>query len=113
MPTTTERAWTARQAVDLVQGAGKTPYFNDEELRFFGQRKSSFKIKKVKDKEGRTRWILWGPGYWDGRLMGFGVCEFLPDERTVRGFHCSISTRKELEKFWTDIQDHLKEADEK
>lgn len=45
----------------------KSPnYFSAKTLKFFNQKLSDFKIKKLSD----TEYLIYATSYWDGRLMG-------------------------------------------
>tara|TARA_R100000900_G_scaffold78092_1_gene61649 strand:- start:2574 stop:2822 length:249 start_codon:yes stop_codon:yes gene_type:complete len=41
-------------------------YFSANTLKFFNQRLSDFKVKKLNE----TEYLIYAPSYWDGRLMG-------------------------------------------
>lgn len=41
-------------------------YFSAKTLKFFNQKLSDFKIKKLSD----TEYLIYATSYWDGRLMG-------------------------------------------
>tara|TARA_R110002126_G_scaffold56728_1_gene151233 strand:+ start:1310 stop:1558 length:249 start_codon:yes stop_codon:yes gene_type:complete len=41
-------------------------YFSAKTLKFFGQRLSDFKVKKLNE----TEYLIHAPSYFDGKLMG-------------------------------------------
>jgi len=100
--------WTAEEAIDLVKDAGKTHYFDRSTMRGFNQRTGDFRIVHVVDEQGRDRWVMYAPSFWDNRLMGYSVCEFLPQEETVRGvIGPKPTTPEEMDEFLVNIRDHL------
>jgi hypothetical protein len=41
-------------------------YFSAKTLKYFNQKLSDFKIKKLSN----TEYLIYAPSYWDGQLMG-------------------------------------------
>ena len=44
-------------------------YFSADTLRFFNQKLTDFKVKKLNE----TEYLIYAPSYWDGRLMGKSI----------------------------------------
>lgn len=76
-------------------------FFDRDTLQFFGQTMRSFKIKTV---SGRV--FIYAPSYWDGKLMGITIREFIGDEllqiRNAGGVvrFCNL---REVEEFFRSI----------
>jgi len=58
----------------------KSPYyFNRKTMKSFGQTMANFRVRK--SKSGRI--FIFAPSYVDGKLAGFSMREFIPNEKDM------------------------------
>jgi hypothetical protein len=72
------KRYTLAEIAAANEAAGNF-YFSRDTLKFFNQRKGSFKVRHV---AGRI--FVFAPSRWDGHLMGYSFAEFFPETGDIR-----------------------------